>query len=223
MKLFLFDIDGTLLLSDGAGKRALNLAYSKIFNEEKKWITFNLHGLTDIRIVRQGFIEHFGRDPSDEEIQEVIKYYTEYLPQELEQAKEFCLMPGVKDVLETLSNRSDCALGLATGNFEKTGFLKLAHGKIDHYFHFGGFCDDHEDRFVLTKRGVEKGIDYIGEKPETVYVIGDTVYDVRCGKAAGAKVIAVATGPVGVEVLREEKAEYVLENLRGMGALGLWG
>ena len=119
------------------------------------------------------------------------------------------------ETLKVLTACKDTVMGLATGNLEKTGRYKLAQGNLNEYFPFGGFADDSEDRAELTKKGVEKGIKYIGKIPDEIFVIGDTIYDVRAGKAAGAKVIGVATGPVSVDVLLNEGADFAFENMKG--------
>jgi phosphoglycolate phosphatase len=222
MKLVLFDIDSTLIQSGGSAGLALELAFQDKFDSKDKWFTFSFHGLTDLAIIRRIFNEKLERDPKSDELDDIVVRYTEHLKHTLQGVGNYKILPFVQDTLDKLMTCEDVALGLATGNLEKTGRYKLARGNLNHYFKFGGFSDDSEDRAELTKKGIEKGIKLIGQEPSEVFVIGDTIYDVRAGKAAGAKVIGVATGPVGVDVLLNEGADYVMEDMSGcLGVLGI--
>lgn len=220
MNLVLWDIDGTLMLSGGAGDRAMDRAFTLLHNTKDIW-TIHPHGKTDIVIFKQLYQNRFRRLPTDTEIENLKKAYIEFLREELVEAPDLRLMPHVKETLEIFHSNPNICQGLATGNFEITGRMKLKRAGIDHYFSFGGFACDSEDRQTLTHRALEKGIAHIERTPERVYLIGDTVNDIRCGQGIGATTIGVCTCATPRADLEKAGADYVLSDLSEVNKIGL--
>lgn len=192
-KLLLFDIDGTILGSGGAGIRALEAAAQEVFG------TTDLHdieiaGRTDAAIVRQLY-GRIGREPEPEEFARFYDLYLTHLAHFLP-ITEGTLLPGIFDLLDELRSRPHCVLALLTGNLERGARLKLSHYGVWHYFEFGAYADDSPDRNALGPVAVARArANYFHDfPPEHIFVLGDTPHDVACARAFGAKAIAVATG-----------------------------
>jgi phosphoglycolate phosphatase-like HAD superfamily hydrolase len=215
MRILVFDIDGTLLLSGGAGARALDRAFLEKTGVPEAMKGIHPDGLTDYDIIRRMGERTLGRTLERPEMEAIRDGYAFYMKDELARSPGFRVLPGVAGLLERLAREEDLLLGLATGNFETTGRMKLAHGGLDGYFRFGGWGDDSIDRAALTRIGIERGLALAGEPApsERVFLIGDTVHDIRCGREAGARIVAVATGSTRIETLREKDPDFLLEDL----------
>jgi phosphoglycolate phosphatase-like HAD superfamily hydrolase len=214
-KIILFDIDGTLLLTGGAGKRAFNQIFAELYGVDAAWRDIHPDGRTDPCLMREVFEKCLGRGPRPEEMDRLREAYTAVMGQTLKEAENFRLMPGVVELLEKISQRGLGLVGLATGNFEATAYLKLERGGLRDYFSFGGFGSDFEDRLKLTKRAVELGMQKLGHwvEPEEILLVGDTVHDIRCGKLLGLTTIAVATGSTSQETLASLRPDFLLKDL----------
>jgi len=173
---------------------------------------------TDPLILKE-LLEHYKSmdrwcDASQEEM---FSRYLEGLEDEMKRARasdRVRILPGVRDLLDTLSSQSDFAVGLATGNLENGARIKLENAGLYEYFHFGGFSSDSEDRTRLTRIGIERGMHYVSPVAvDGAFVIGDTPFDVIHGRAAGARVIAVASGGYGIHDLRLSGPDLVLSDL----------
>jgi phosphoglycolate phosphatase len=213
MKIILFDIDGTLLLTGGAGKHAFNRIFKDLYNEEAIWQDIQPGGRTDVSLIKECFDKRWSREPSEDEIKAVKQAYIEALPAELPKSENFRLMPHVKETLTALKDRKDVALGIVTGNFKDTAWQKLKHAELDSYFHFGGYGCDSEDRLELTEVAIENAMEFTGDIDSEIYVIGDTVADMQCGKAVFATTIGVCTGPASRAELEAEEPAFVLNDL----------
>ena len=207
MKLVLFDIDGTLLRSDGAGKRAIRRALLEVFGATGP-TDYHLDGKTDKQIVRELMrLEGHGDEHIDASMQRLLDLYVGYLHQELAVSSGRArLLPGVRELLDALDARRDIILGLLTGNLEQGARAKLAAVGLDFdRFRIGAFGSDHEHRPELpaiarTRTKGQLGIDIRGE---AMVVIGDTPADLTCGRSLGANAIGVATGRYSIEELME--------------------
>jgi len=212
--LLLFDIDGTLLRSGGAGSRALNTVFRERYGVENAFEGIRPHGMTDPAILRQMIRKHLNRSPEAEEIDSLGAAYTILLEEELRDAPGFEVMPGVLDLLERLRRFETAHLGLATGNLEKASELKLRRGDLASYFDFGGFGSDSEDRAVLTQAALQRGRERAGNPTTPALVIGDTVHDVRAGRAVGAWCLGVmTTGTIRAD-FESEGAHLVVQDLK---------
>jgi phosphoglycolate phosphatase-like HAD superfamily hydrolase len=219
MKLFLFDIDGTLIDSGGAGTRALELAFKELFSIRHAFQGIAMAGKTDIEIIKEA-LNKYQIPANDGVIPAVTSSYLRHLSVEVHNDRKH-LKPGVRDVLDRLSERPDCHLGLLTGNIEEGARIKLGAFDLNRYFSFGAFGSDNEDRRKLLPLAVKKFKNITGKTVNysSCIVIGDTPRDVHCAKPYGALSVAVATGPYAVEHLRETGADVVLRTLSDGGAL----
>ncbi len=219
MKLVLFDIDGTLLWSDGSGRRAMEGALLEIFGDVTGPPEYRYDGKTDQQIVRE-VMRHNGRDDAhiDERMEKLLLRYLAGLEHELlDRSRGPHLFPGVPELLDALEARANVTLGLLTGNLREGAALKLRAVGIDfERFKIGAFGSDHEARSdlpALAQRRAreELGLDVIGD---SVVVIGDTPADVQCGRSIGARAIGVATGRFSTAELMRAGAAAVLEDFK---------
>ncbi len=165
-------------------------------------------GRTDRAITTDMFRFH-GIEHSDDNWLRFVTTYLTHLPQQLA-AREGLILPGVVELLKQLSGRTDCILGLLTGNFQRGAELKLKHFNLLHHFRFGGYGDEHHDRDDVARAAVANGRVHLNAAHfEDVWVLGDTPADVKCGRAIGAKVVAVSTGHYSREQLQPTEPDYL--------------
>lgn len=216
MKLILFDIDGTLLYTGGSGRIAFEKAFEDLYGVKDVWQDLVPDGKTDPLIIEEIVSRVLGRSLTPAEEKKLADRYHEYFEIEIQNPPKMIILPGVPELLETLSKRKDVLLGIATGNFEQAAWAKLRKGKLHTFFHYGGFASDHANRVELTRIGIERGRKIVKDRhasPE-VFIIGDTNHDVHAGKSLGVPVIAVATGKTTVLEFQEKyQPDYALENL----------
>jgi phosphoglycolate phosphatase-like HAD superfamily hydrolase len=194
MNVCLFDIDGTLISSGGAGKAALEAALAEAFGMAPVAAKLELSGRTDRAICRDLF-RHHGLDDSPENMRRLMGAYLRHLPACLN-LKGGRVLPGVEALLSTLQQRDDVHLGLLTGNVRSGAVVKLGHFGLYEHFAFGGFGDDHYDRDDVAREALAAVHRHCNgaATPDRIWVIGDTPLDVRCARAIGARAVAVATG-----------------------------
>lgn len=214
--VILWDIDGTLLLTGGAGMEAFNRVFEDLFQENSIWQNVNPDGRTDDWIISQLFLARFNREPSPDELVQVRLAYNEAMRVALANAPKFRLMPFVRETLEHLHAVPNLHMGIATGNYRLAAQHKLKRGGIDSFFSFGGYGCDARERLTLTERARDRAHHYVGGKPDQLYLIGDTIYDIQCGKAIGAQTIGVCTGSTKAEALEEAGADWVLTDLSSL-------
>ena len=215
-KLVLFDIDGTLVLTGGAGLRAMNRALEDAFGHSNGLDGIPVAGRTDWAILFDA-VGRVGRSLDGTMLDDLRERYVANLAKEIEapgQGRKG-VMPGIREILEHLERRDDVLVGLLTGNFEEGARVKLAHFDLWRYFRCGAFGGDAADRNALVPFAVERarscGLPHIADAD--VIVVGDTPHDVRCAQVAGATAVAVATGSSSVEELRGTGADHVFEDL----------
>ncbi len=219
MKIVLFDIDGTLLLTGGAGKLAFEEVFQNRFGIPNAWRGIHPDGRTDPFLIQELFRINLGRAPEEGEAREVRELYSRAMPGALQAALNFRLMPGVPEFLTMLSAQGKYLLGLATGNFEVTAWQKLERAGLRDYFSFGGFGSDHADRLELTRLAMERGFQSLGARipSREIVLIGDTVHDIDCGKRLGMTTLAVATGSTPLGELEKAGAVFAIESLLEKG------
>jgi phosphoglycolate phosphatase-like HAD superfamily hydrolase len=215
-RLLLWDIDGTLITTGAAGHRAIARATAERF-EGGELNGVEIAGRTDIGIAHQ-ILAKYDAPVTSESVRSLLDLYVEFLAEELPRGKGR-ILPGVLELLEYAANAPDMTLGLLTGNLERGAKLKLEHYHLWHFFAFGAFADDHHDRnelgsFALSRALEKTGINFSGSQ---VDVIGDTGHDVACGKAFGARTIAVATGSWSRERLAEFRPDFLFDDLSNVG------
>jgi len=212
-KILLFDIDGTLLAADGAGRRALELAFHEITGTDGAVANIDFRGMTDGLIVEQA-LARLSRESS--EASSIYEHYLQHLERELGLSTGTHALPGAAELLNALApHRHSLAIGLGTGNIEPAAYLKLTRVGLAAHFSFGGFGSDHRLRSEILRTAALRGGKLLGRDPlecDTI-VIGDTFHDVDAALAIGARAVCVATSGRTVEELRERGAQYAFENL----------
>jgi phosphoglycolate phosphatase len=213
MHVCLFDIDGTLISSGGAGKLALEKALASEFGIDRLIEKLLLSGRTDRAIIRDLFRLH-DLDESAENLRRLLAGYLRHLPACLA-ASQGRVLPGVVALLEQLRAQGRVAVGLLTGNVRDGARLKLGHFGIHHHFQFGGFGDLHLDRDDVAREALQAihGRFNGSVQPERVWVIGDTPLDIRCARSIGARAVAVATGWHAAGELAEHGPDLLLADL----------
>jgi phosphoglycolate phosphatase-like HAD superfamily hydrolase len=214
-RLVLFDIDGTILRSNGAGRRAMVAALREVFGgtgpEDHRY-----DGKTDPQIVREVMrMEGHGDAHIDKRMDTLMALYLGLLDRELEGGGTQ-LYPGVPEILDALEAREDVILGLLTGNLREGANAKLRAAGIDpERFRVGAFGSDHENRPELPSVAQRRAKETLGlELPGSrIVVIGDTPADIECGRSLGVRAIGVATGAYTVEELQRHSPHAVFETL----------
>ncbi len=220
IRLLLFDIDGTLVLTGGAGGRAMAMAARDLFAMDDAVGTVPMAGRTDAWIVSQMAAAQ-GVTCDDETLERFRDVYLSYLAQEIhEPGPRKGVLPGIRSVLEAVAPRRDAQLALLTGNFEAGARLKLEYFDLWHFFPAGAFGDRLHDRNALLDVALRRVRDAGGPavQPSEVLVIGDTPLDVAVAVAGGARSLAVATGGHGVEELKASGADVVLPDFTDLRA-----
>ena len=211
-RLLLFDIDGTLIDSGGAGIESLKDVLQEQFGISDDLRGVEIAGKTDTGIVHQ-ILRKQKIAVNNETTAAFLDLYVEFLARELPR-RNGTILPGVRELLLRLRARPQNVLGLLTGNLERGAKLKLSHYGIWDFFEFGAFADDHHDRNELgpfaQRRAREKhAIDFAAAE---IDVIGDTPHDIACGKAIGARTIAVTTGSFTREQLAAHQPDLILDD-----------
>ena len=212
-RLLLFDIDGTLITSGGAGEAALKDAMRSRFGVEEDLAGIILAGATDARIARE-LLEKHGISVSPENVAALLDTYLGHLSERIGR-HDGKLLPGIVPLLNVLSQREDAVLALLTGNVSRGAEIKLTHYGVWDFFEFGAFADDHHDRNELGKFARARALERHGEEfpPSRIYVIGDTPKDIECGRAVGACTVAIATGHYSAAELKEHSPDFLFEDL----------
>jgi phosphoglycolate phosphatase len=216
VSLILFDIDGTLLLSGGAGVRAMTRAFEEVFGVANGFANADVAGRTDTFLLSQAFERHGLPDTPDAHMQ-FRAAYVPILRDEIRKPPQgrAGLMPGIQPLLEALDGRDDLHIALLTGNFEPAAYTKLDHFGIGGYFEWGAFGEESADRNELARvarrRAEERAIP--NAAVDRAVIIGDTPHDVTCARAIGARVIAVATGNYSLDQLARAGADVTLPDL----------
>lgn len=212
MRVFLFDIDGTLVSTGGAGKAALDDAFTAEFNIPQSH-DVPLSGRTDRGIARHLFELH-GLADTEENWLRFRRAYLNRLPHELPRRKG-TVLPGVAALLSLLRTREDVAVGLLTGNVPEGARIKLEHYGLYQHFAFGGFGDFHAHRDDVAREALAAARAHVARPfaEDRIWVIGDTPLDVRCARSIGARVVAVATGVFTAAELALESPDMLVEDL----------
>ncbi|MFO0761556.1 MAG: HAD family hydrolase [Byssovorax sp.] len=218
--VFLFDIDGTLINTGGAGRRAVNRAFAERYARPDACDHISFGGMTDRAIFRGG-LSAIGVPPSEEAIDALLPLYLTILEDEMARAADCAVPAGILPALDAIAAEPRFALGLGTGNVEPGARIKLRRVDLDQRFSFGGFGSDHEDRPTLLAAGADRGAALLGHPRAAcrVVVVGDTPKDIAAARAIGAECIAVATGGFTVEALLPHGATVTVRDLAEPGAL----
>jgi phosphoglycolate phosphatase-like HAD superfamily hydrolase len=217
VRLVLFDIDGTLIRTGGAGMKAFAKVFETEFHAVDGLERLKFAGRTDVSLVREFFSLH-KIVPTPENFQRFFDPYVFWLEQFLDQS-DGGICPGVEEFLDELDSLPQPPLvGLLTGNIRLGAEIKLRHFRLWSRFATGAFADDHEDRDQIASIARDRGTRLLKEdlRPDQVLVVGDTPFDIRCGRAIGARILAVATGGCSFEELRQHQPDWIVETLAGL-------
>jgi len=215
MKLLLFDIDGTLVMSGGAGKRAMNRAFEQLYGHKNILNDISLSGRTDDLILRDAFRKS-GMNMTLSALEAYKKVYFKVVEKEMHIPNhKKRIMPGISRLLPALHEQETVYLGLLTGNWQKSGYTKIRHFDLDRYFPFGAFSDDSSDRSALVPVAVQRFTERHGvhPHPQDVYVIGDTPRDVTAAKPHNVKTVAVAAALYSMDELAKSDPDYLFPDL----------
>lgn len=226
--LILFDIDGTLVMTGGVGRRALNRVFRELFGVEDAWDHYDPFGKTDPVIMRDIAGRCLGRALSGDEEAEIFRRYVAYMRETIADDRRFRVLPHVESTLMHLQV-AGYPLGLATGNVRATAYLKMERAGLARYFPFGGFGDDSAQRGVLVATAIERAKQATGRvfAAGDVVLVGDAAQDIEAARAVRVRSVAVATGRLSSEALRALAPDLVLQSfaeedafrqfLRGLG------
>jgi phosphoglycolate phosphatase-like HAD superfamily hydrolase len=213
-RLVLFDIDGTLLSTNGQGVRAMMAAYTAVWGRDPSQVDYRMSGKTELGICHEllallGF--------SRAEVERGLPRFWERYPQELRRhidRETTTVHPGVPELLRGIAAREELLPGLLTGNCEAAARVKLETAGLDG-FRLGVFGEHHEERSALPPLAVAAARERFGTefRGKSIVIIGDTPNDILCGRAVGARTIAVGTGRIGLETLARYEPDYLFPNL----------
>jgi phosphoglycolate phosphatase len=214
LSLILFDIDGTLIDTGGAGARSWSWAFEHLFGKPADIGKHSNNGMTDPVVARQTFTEVMEREPEPQELARLMASYLSVLPDYVAASEKYRVLPGVEELLPRLTE-AGVLLGITTGALEAGAHAKLGRAKLNHYFLVGGYGSDSEDRVELTRCAIRRGEQLLGRplKGDEVAVVGDTPLDISAAQGANVTSIGVATGRYSVDQLTAASADHVLASL----------
>jgi phosphoglycolate phosphatase len=213
--VLLFDIDGTLLCADGAGRRALSRAFFELTGKVSAVDGVDMRGMTDPLIAEAGF-KAIGLQNDPKRQARLLERYVSLLEQELLVGKGAIALPGVEDLLDWVESALPrVAVGLGTGNIEPGAHAKLRRAGLDKRFSFGGFGSDHAERHAILRAGERRGAERLGVRAGDciTFVFGDTRRDVDAARAIGAQCVAVGTGGISLDELEAAGASATVATL----------
>ena len=213
-RILLFDIDGTLVSTGGAGAEAWKRAFDDLYGIPADIGEFTDAGMTDPDVGAKTFAAELHRRPTARELAQLIQRRLEHLPEAIAESEGYRVLPGVAKRLRQLS-RDGHLLGLITGNGDGAAAVKLARGDLNRWFTFGAYATAGVDRPGIVRRAVERGEAMLGANVPNhdIFVVGDTPLDIQAAHAVDCTAVAVATGHYDSAALREAGADHVLETL----------
>lgn len=219
--VLLFDIDGTLIDSGGAGAASWRLAFDELYGIPADIGEFTDAGMTDPDVGRRTFVAVVGHPPSRTEFSRLMERRLHHLYATVADSKTYRVLAGVEALLPRLID-DGYLLGLVTGNVEAAAHIKLHRGRLNRFFSFGGYGSDSNDRIELTKRALERAALVYGDAidPTQCLAVGDTPHDVTAAHGAGLECVGVASGHFTIQQLREAGADYAIDSLEENLPLG---
>jgi phosphoglycolate phosphatase len=210
----LFDIDGTLVNTGGAGAASWRLAFDELYGIEADIGKFTDTGMTDPDVGRKTFEAVLGREPERKEFTKLLERRLHHLHKTVEESEGYRVLDGVEELLPRLID-DGYLLGLVTGNLEAAAHIKLHRARLNRFFSFGGYGSDSGDRGEITRIALGRATLVCGEtvSPEQALTVGDTPLDVKGAHAAGVQCVGVASHHFDEDQLREAGADYVLGSL----------
>jgi len=215
--MLLFDIDLTLLYTGGVGRFAFNNAFKKVFGIDEVWGNTNPQGKTDRLIFDEIALRVLNRKLREKEYRNLLEIYVRDFKRmiKIKTLGDFRLMPGIPKLLQTLVKSDRFILGLATGNVEEVAWAKLGRENLARYFRFGGFGSDSGERPKIVKTAIRRGRKLLRKRipPERIFMVGDAFQDIDAARKTGIRSIAVATGKLDLNQLKEFNPDFILPDL----------
>jgi phosphoglycolate phosphatase len=210
----LFDIDGTLINTGGAGAASWRLAFDELYGIPADIGKFTDVGMTDPAVGRKTFEAVLKREPKRKEFTRLMERRNFYLHQTVQESKGYEVLPGVNELLPKLID-GGYMLGIVTGNVEAAAHVKLHRANLNRFFSFGGYGSDSDDRGEVTRIALERASQVYGEKVERdqAFSVGDTPLDVTGAHAAGIECVGVGSHHYTADQLREAGADYAITSL----------
>jgi phosphoglycolate phosphatase len=214
IRILLFDIDGTLVSTGGAGAVAWKRAFDDLYGVPADIGEYTDAGMTDPDVGAKTFEGVFNRDPTPHELAQLVQRRLEYLPEAVSESQGYKVLPGVPERLKQLSHAGHL-LGIITGNGDGAAHIKLQRANLSRWFTFGAYASAGVDRAGIVRRAVQRGEAMLGQDVPNadIYVIGDTPLDIEAAHAVDCTAIAVATGRYDRAALEEAGADHVLDTL----------
>ena len=222
--LLLFDIDGTLVSTGGAGSKAMAVALEDMYGSSDGLMDLRMAGKTDPTIFKEA-VRILGLPAQPGDLERFHALYLEHLARFIGTMPGGRVMPGVTELLEACASKEMVHVGLLTGNWREGARLKLSAFGLWKWFEVGAFSDDSEIRDELLPYAVRRLRELHGDPVNTArtVVVGDTPSDIRCARPHGALTLAVATGPYDVEALARHNPDHLVPVLPGAATLQLLG
>jgi len=213
-RVLLFDIDGTLIVTGGAGAASWRLAFDELYGIPADIGKFTDIGMTDPDVGRKTFVAVLGRDPERTEFTRLMERRLRYLHQTVTESTNYRVLPGVLYLLPELIDGGHL-LGLVTGNVEAAAHVKLHRANLNRFFSFGGYGSDANDRAELTLIALHRANLVYGEDigRDHCLAIGDTPNDITAAHAAGVACVGVGSHQYTAEQLRAAGADYAITAL----------
>ncbi|HWG09359.1 MAG TPA: HAD family hydrolase [Solirubrobacteraceae bacterium] len=211
----LFDIDGTLIITGGAGAASWRLAFDELYGIPADIGEFTDTGMTDPAVGRKTFEAVMRRTPERKEFTRLLERRLHYLHQSVEESEGYRVLAGVEELLPRLI-KDGYLLGLVTGNLEAAAHIKLHRARLNRFFSFGGYGSDSTDRGELTRIALARAALVFGEPltPDQTIVVGDTPHDVEGAHAAGIQCVGVGSHHFDVKQLQQAGADYAIASLQ---------
>jgi phosphoglycolate phosphatase-like HAD superfamily hydrolase len=215
LRLFLFDLDGTLVSTGGAGLRALDRTFDELYGIKDVVKTVDPRGKTDPAIFREVIRRFLSRELDANEMTPISEAYLRHLSAEIDATRATRALAGVVEFVGHLATRPDIAIALGTGNLERGARIKLSPTRLNEHFLFGGFGSDAEDRSDVLIAGHRRAEERRQKAipPPSVFVIGDTTLDVAAAREAGYQAVAVASGTVTIDELKAARPDFLMRDM----------
>ena len=218
--LVLFDIDGTLLTTNGHGVEALMVAYNAVWGRDPRRVDYTMSGKTELNISHELMaLLGFSRAEVDAGLPDFWRRYPEELRRQIS-PETTTVLPGIRRLVEAVGDDERMVLGLVTGNCEAAARVKLEIAGLDG-FALGAYGEHHEERSALPPLAVTAARELFGHtfSGKSIVILGDTPNDIECGRAVGAKSIAVGTGRFDMETLASHQPDYLFADFSDHGAV----